>query len=194
MANEENKKKSGHPDFGDSLNHAGSPTQPIHISLKSDWNQSFKEYEDYIRDSKPFEGKWQSYLSNYCLIIPEELQDLFSSGGVVTVSTENHLLLFGSTHWKRMQMILSKEVGLSPINNEVARHIYSHMYKFNKLNPDGSINIPYELAAYAELDRDVAIIGMIYHAEIHDKQSYLTSENPENRASLLDRFKKMRNN
>ncbi len=172
----------------------GSPTRPIHISLNADWNQELKEYEDYIRDNRPFEGKWQSYITNYCLIIPEELRSLFETGGVLTVSTENHLLLFGGVHWKRMQKLLSKEVGLSPVNNEVARHIYSHMYRFNKLNENGSINIPLELADYAGLSKDVAIIGMIYHAEIHDKQSYLTSDKPENRASLLDRFRKMRNN
>lgn len=194
MDNEGNKNKSGLPDFSDSLNHAGSPARPFHVSLKSDWNDETKKLEDHIRDSKPFEGKWQSYISNYCLIIPEELRDLFSTGGVVTVSTEKHLLLFGSAHWNRMQRILSKEVGLSPVNNEVARHVYSHMYRFSKLNPDGSIPITLELMDYAGLNRDVAIIGMIYHAEIHDKGEYLSSEAPDKQQSMLARFRKMRNN
>ena len=166
MKDEENKKVSADP--FESLNQQGSPTRPIHISLNADWNQESKKLEDYIRDSKPFEGKFQSYISNYCMIIPEELRHLFETGGVLTVSTEKHLVLFGNLHWRRMQRLLSKEVGLSPVNNEVARHIYSNMYRFQRLNEDGSINIPIELAQYAGLTKDVAIIGMIYHAEIHD--------------------------
>lgn len=172
----------------------GTPTRPFHVSQKLDWNDQTKELEDYIRDSKPIEGKWQSYIANYCLVIPEELRDLFNGGGVVTVSTENHLLIFGNVHWSRYQRLLSKEVGLSPVNNEIARHIYSHMHKFNKLNEDGSLNIPIELAEYAGLKKDVAIIGLIYHAEVHDKVSYLTSEAPDKRESMLARFRKMRNN
>lgn len=172
----------------------GSITRPFHVSIYGDWNEQTKKLEDFIRDSRPFEGKWQSYISNYCLVIPEELRELFEGGGVMTVSTENHLLLFGNIHWSRMQRMLSKEVGLSPVNNEVARHIYSHIHKFNKLNDDGSLNVPIELAEYAGLKKDVAIIGMVYHAEVHDKTSYLTSEAPDKRESMLARFRKMRNN
>ena len=172
----------------------GSPTRPFHVSMHGDWNEESKKLEDYIRDSKAFEGKWQSYIANHCLVIPEELRPLFAGGGVITVSTENHLLLFGNVHWSRYQRLLSKHVGLEPVNNEVARHIYSHMYKFNKLNEDGSISVPLELSDYAGLKKDIAIIGLIYHAEVHDKQSYLTSDTPDNRESMLARFRKMRNN
>jgi DNA-binding transcriptional regulator/RsmH inhibitor MraZ len=194
MDNEENKNAKKTTDFSESLNNAGSPTRPFHISINADWNEQTKKLEDYIRDSKPFEGKWQSYIKDYTLMIPEELRPLFDGGGVLTVSTENHLLLFGNVHWSRMQRLLSKDVGLSPVNNEVARHIYSHMYKFNRLNDDGSINVPPELAQYAGMSKDIAIIGMIYHAEVHDKQSYLTSETPDEKKSRLARFRKLRFN
>lgn len=171
----------------------GSITRPFHINAHST-EEDYRKLEEYIQNSKPFEGKWQSFISNYSLVIPEELHEIFSSGGVVTVSTESHLMLFGTPHWARMQRILAKQVGLSPVNNELARHIYSHMYRFHKLNEDGSINIPIELAQYAGLSKEVAIVGMIYHAEVHDKQSYLTSDAPDNRQSMLDRFRKMRFN
>ena len=176
-----------------SLNQQGSPTRPIHITPHSS-EEDYRKLEDHILSSVAFEGKFQSYISNYCMIIPEELRHLFSSGGVVTVSTENHLMLFGTAHWARMQRILSKEVGLSPVNNELARHIYSNMHRFHKLNEDGSINLPLGLAEYAGLRKEVAIIGMIYHAEIHDKKSYLSSDSPEKKESMLARFRKMRNN
>jgi DNA-binding transcriptional regulator/RsmH inhibitor MraZ len=194
MDNEENKHAKGLPDFSDSLNTAGSPARPFHITLKPDWSEETKRLEDLIRDSRAFEGKFQSYVNSYTLMIPEELHHLFTSGGVLTVSTEKHLLLFGSTHWNRMQRILSNHVGVNPTDNELARHIYSHMHRFGKLNEDGSINLPIELIEYAGLDRDVAIIGMVYYAEIHDKKAYLSSGAPDKRESMLDRFRKMRNN
>lgn len=170
----------------------GSITRPFHITPHSS-EEDFQKNEAYIRDSIPFEGKWQSYIQSYRLPIPEELHNLFSSGGVLTVSTEKHLLLFGTNHWARMQRLLSKHVGLEPVNNELARHIYSHMHRFNRLE-DGAIHVPIELATYAGLSKEVAIVGMIYHAEIHDLQSYKTSEKPDETESRLARFRKMRFN
>jgi DNA-binding transcriptional regulator/RsmH inhibitor MraZ len=171
----------------------GTPTQPLHITPHT-WQESHKKLEEYIRDDKPFEGKFQTYLSNYTMLIPTELRDLFDGGGVLTVSTEKHLLLFGAPHWLRMQRILSKEVGLSPVNNELARHIYSHMYRFDKLNDDGSINMPIELVQYAGLTKEVAMIGLIYYAEIHNKQKFVDSEKNDEINGKLARFKKIRFN
>ena len=190
MTEEEKQKQEAYMKV---LTDVGSPTKPIHISPNS-WDETTKKLEDNIRDSVPFEGKYQSYIKSFKLIIPEELQHLIESGGVLTVSTENHLLLFGNRHWSRMQRILAKEVGLSPVHNSVARHFYSNMHKFNKLNEDGTIDIPLPLAQYAGLEKEVAIIGMIYSAEIHNKDSYLSSEKPEARKGLLDRFKKIKFN
>ena len=175
------------PDFG-------APSRPIHISQKSSWSDRTKEMEDYIRDNVPFEGKFQSYLKSYQIIIPEQFRKNFSSGGVVSVSTEKHLLLFGTIHWSRFSRLLAKEVGLSPDHNSAARHIYSNMYRFDKLNENGTIDIPLELVKYADLNEEIAIIGLMYHAEIHDKKTYLASEKPDEKHSLLERFKKMRFN
>lgn len=172
------------PDFA-------GPTRPLHIKANS-WDETTKQIEDSIRELSPFEGQWQSYILNYQLFVPEQLRPLVEKGGVITVSTENHLMLFGNKHWNRMQRILAKEVGLSPVHNEVARHFYSKMYKFSKLNDNGTIDIPLNLIYYAGLEKDVALIGMIYHAEIHNKESYMQSEKPEIKKSLLDRFRKIK--
>lgn len=169
----------------------GSPTRPIHITA-STWAERTKLLEDNIRDEVPFEGQWQSYIEACKLFIPTELQHLFTGGGVVTVSTENHLLLFGQRHWARYQRLLAKEVGLSPVNNEVARHIYSNMHRFNKINEDGSITLTPELIRYADFSEEVAIIGLIYHAELHDKSTYVASQNPIEQRSRIDRFKKLK--
>ena len=187
MSDEEKQKQDS---YIDALTSMGSPTRPFHVSQNS-WDEHTKKLEDNIRDSVPFEGKWQSYIKEFRLFIPEQLQHLFDAGGVLTVGPDNHLMIFGVRHWSRFQRLLAKEVGLSPVHNEVARHYYSNMIRFNKLNDDGSVDIPLSLATYASLEKDVAIIGMIYHAEIHNIDSYLKSEQPEERKGLLDRFKKI---
>lgn len=190
MTEDEKQKQDA---YIQAMTSVGSPSKPLHITPNS-WNEETKKLEDNIRDTVPFEGKYQSYIKGFQLFIPKEFQSLFEHGGVLTVSTENHLMLFGNRHWSRMQRILSKEVGLSPVHNSVARHFYSNMHKFSKLNDNGTIDIPIPLAQYAGLEKEVAIIGMIYSAEIHNKQAYLLSEKPEERKGLLDRFKKIKFN
>jgi DNA-binding transcriptional regulator/RsmH inhibitor MraZ len=177
----------------EAISNIGSLTRPVHMTSNS-WDETTKKLEDSIRETAPFEGKWESYISRYQLIIPTDLRHLFDGGGVITVSTESHLLLFGNRHWARYNRLLTKAVGLSPVLNSVSRHIYGNMHRFSKLNPDGSIDIPTELRDYAELGDKVAIIGVIYHAEIHDKQSFSESEGIKAKNSLLERFKKMRFN
>lgn len=169
----------------------GSPSQPLHHTPHT-WEERTHQQDEYIRDSAPFEGKWQSYVDDSRrLIVPKELHKLFSSGGVVTVSTEKHLLLFGSVHWLRFQRLLAKEVGLGPVNNEVARHTYSYAYRFNKLGDEGTIALPTDLLRYAGIKSDVAIIGLVYLAEIHDKDTYVESQRATAINGRLARFKKI---
>lgn len=168
----------------------GSPSAPIHITQNS-WDEETNRLEDYIRNNLAFEGKIESYIDSYRLMIPINFRHLFETGGVITFGTERHLMLFGLRHWERYQRLLAKQVGLSPVNNELARHIYSNMYRFTSLNDDGSVNIPYELLDYAGINRNVAIIGLIYHAEIHNKTGYLAQQKPEVTKSRLARFRKI---
>jgi len=180
-------------EYIDALTSIGSPTRPVHI-VTDTWEERTKKLEDNIRDSVPFEGKWESYMSHYKLMIPEELRHLFEGGGVITVSTDNHLLLFGGRHWARFSRRLSKHVGPSPVLSSAARHIFGNMHRFNKLNDDGTLDIPVHLADYAGLEVKVAIIGVIYHAEIHDIKNYNEKEGIKAKDSLLARFKKIRFN
>lgn len=188
-----NMDEAKQKEYIDALTSMGSVTRPLHITPHT-WDEETRRLEDHIRDSVPFEGKWESYLSGYRLVIPEELRPLLEAGGVLTVSTDDHLLLFGHRHWARYNRLLTKAVGLSPVLNSAARHTFGNMYRFNSLNEDGSIDIPVELADYAGLIEKVAIIGVVYHAEVHDKSSYTNKEGTKARETLLERFKKIRFN
>ena len=174
----------------------GTPTKPVHI-VNRNLEKHIQEIEDLIKGEKPFTGKWQTYIEDDRLFIPEELQPLLTNGGVVCLSTEDHLLLFGGIHWTRFERILSREVGLSPVHNAVARHIYSNMYRFNSLDDAGFLNIPSKLLEYANIKGQAAIIGLMYHAEIHSlddyKQNYDVNEKPETKSKLLSSFRKIFN-
>lgn len=174
------------PDFA-------GPSHPLYVKQRS-WDDITRELEDHIRNNDAFEGKWQSYLNGYQLVIPAEMRDIFRTGGVLTASTENHLLLFGKKHWERLQRNMAKMIGLSPVNNSLARHIYEKAYRFDRLNTNGTIDVPISLVQYAGIESEVAIIGLVYQAEIHDKKSYVASQQPEQQSGLLDRFKKMKYN
>lgn len=168
----------------------GSLTNPVHI-VGNTWNEETKNLEKFISLNCPFEGKWQSYISEGNLIIPDNMVGLFDAGGVIATSTENHLWIFGLRHWERMQRIISKKVGLSPINNETARHVYQNMHRFKKPE-NNQISIPNDLLNYAGIDKDVVIIGMVFFGEIYDKNSYKVSNSSEAKKGLLNRFKKIK--
>ena len=171
------------------MDEPGGPTKPIHIVTET-WAERTAKLEDYIRNNVPIEGRYQSKATDGKLLIPTKFVDNFINGGVITVSTENHLLLFGITHWDRFQRLLAKEIGLNPVHSEVSRHIYGNMHRFSGLTDDNAILVPQELLRYAGLDDEVVIIGVVYHAEIHRKESYVRAESSDNKTTRLERFKK----
>lgn len=171
-------------------NERGTLINPIYHTPNT-WDERTHQLEETIRNSAAFEGKFQTYMKDYKLVIPEPLRKHLCDGGVITVSTEKHLLLFGHQHWLRFSRLLAKEVGLSPVHNAVARHIYGKMTRFNGLHDDGSIDIPLELANYANLHSKIAIIGLVYHAEVHNLEALRISEKPDSELSMLAKFKKL---
>lgn len=150
------------------------PTRPLHIVTDS-WMERVRKLGDYIRSTYPLEGKWEGRIEGVKLLIPIELQSFFLHGGVVTYSAEDHLMLFGPNHWNYYQYLLAKQ-NLDQFNSPIQRHIYGSMVKFDRLNDDGSITLTKNLIEYAGLEEDVAIIGVEYHAEIHDRTRYFKDE------------------
>lgn len=157
----------------------GGPSRPLHIVIDS-WYEQTKKLEDDIIENSAFEGEWQSYLQDgFKIIIPDEMRKLFKFGGVVTAGVDHNLNLYGNKHWSRLQRVLSKENAMSPVNTSFMRHIYANMIRFDKLNDDGSIVLPLELIKYARLTDEIAIVGMVYYAEIHNKRDYIEDKKLE---------------
>ncbi len=149
--------------------------RPFHIAV-NDWNDRRRALEEDILLNHPFEGKWSTYIDNKRMHIPEELRGLFSSGGVITTSNDRALLLFGSKHWLAFQRKMSVKDRMNPVLSESTRSIYMNMHRFKALEDSAWITIPDVLLKYADIDENVAIAGMIYYAEIHDRDTFIKSQ------------------
>jgi DNA-binding transcriptional regulator/RsmH inhibitor MraZ len=126
-----------------------------------------------IINQKAFEGRWQTYITeDNKLMIPESYKDLLKYGGVICKSTDKHLMLFGKEHWEHMKQVLARNMGLQPDSNAVVRHVYGSAEPFDRLNKDGSITLTDDLVKYGRLRGKVALIGLIYYAEVHSMAHY----------------------
>ncbi|MCL2827806.1 MAG: division/cell wall cluster transcriptional repressor MraZ [Oscillospiraceae bacterium] len=122
------------------------------------------------------------------LFIPAKLRDELGSVFYVTVSPEECLRVYSSESWDRLMEKLkalpySKQQGLRPLFAKAARC---------ELDAQGRINLPQNLRDFAELKKDVAIVGAGNHAEIWDAGKWtrvMTSEaTPENIAAMMEEF------
>lgn len=164
------------------------PARPLHLQINS-WDEETRKLEDHIRTNHPFEGRWQSLVEHSRLIIPEQLRPLVQDGGYISVSTDSHLILYGKKHWHRMQRELSKHTGLEPVHTDKARHFFESLYRFDKLDDNGSIEVPAFLLEYADITHKVVLVGMVLFAEIHDRSSYMQSQKKEEKRSFVSRFR-----
>lgn len=175
----------GDPDFA-------GPTRPLHLRISS-WEEETHRLEDRIREQYPFSGRWQSIITpSSKLLIPKELQHLFADGGVISVSTNHHLILYGKQHWQRMERKLAKDIGLEPVHNDRARHLLESLYRFDGLDKDGAVDVSVYFKEYANIKDEVVIIGTIFHAEVHDRKTYMETQTKISKDSLLQRIKNIK--
>jgi len=156
---------------------ANGPTNQIHTFEHSEsQDEQAKREENYIRDKVPFKGNWRTAIDkDNRLLIPTPYHQLLADGGVITTSADKHLLLFGRVHWQRFQRLLAKEIGFSPDHTAIGRHFYKHMLEFDRLDEDGGITLNKQLVSYAGLKNTVAMIGLVYFAEIYSEVDYQDS-------------------
>lgn len=133
---------------------------------------NLEKLEDHIRASLPFKGRYGTIIKDRRLMIPTDYQQLLEFGGVVTYGTDDQLLLFGRVHWKRMEQLLVRGLGLNVNRDRIARHFYRAKMEFDSLNEDGSITLSRSLMQYAGLKDKAVMIGVVYFAEIHNPDHY----------------------
>ncbi len=152
----------------------GSLINPLHVKHVAA-NQTLGELEKQIRDDYPMEGVWSARLSGRRLLAPSCYINALALGGVITAGASKNILIFGNLHWERFQQLLAREysIGVSQIETTVARHMFSHMQRFDALDADGGIELNKNLADFINVDDgDVVIVGMVYFAEVYSSKNY----------------------
>lgn len=105
------------------------------------------------------------------IILPVKFRGALADGLVITKGMEKCLWVYSRAEWLRLE----DEIRLLPRTSEDAR-MYSRIVVAGSedevLDKQGRISIPEPLRDYAELTKDIVIIGVIDRLEIWDKQSW----------------------
>lgn len=105
------------------------------------------------------------------LILPSKYRDQLRSGLVITRGQENCLVIFPMEEFERIQLQLRQAPTTMMEARSYARVLLSGA---SDQVPDkqGRITIPAPLRSYANLSRDVAVVGVGNRVEIWDKQAW----------------------
>lgn len=173
---------SGESDNGDSNRGQGRPKRYL-VRHETNTSQPLSQernrelLENHIRHALPFKGVYGTVINDRKLMIPSDYHGLLEYGGVVTYGNDEHLLLFGKTHWARMEQLLLRDLGMVADRDRLVRHFYRGKMEFDHLNNDGSITLSHALMKYAGLKKEAVLIGVVYFAEIHSKDNWYDSDN-----------------
>ncbi|MGH3646670.1 MAG: division/cell wall cluster transcriptional repressor MraZ [Micromonosporaceae bacterium] len=105
------------------------------------------------------------------LILPAKFRDDLAGGLVITKGQERCLYVFPMAEFRR----IAEQLQATPVTHKAAR-AYSRVFfasAFDQL-PDrqGRITIPPPLRQYADLDRELVVIGASNRVEIWDNQAW----------------------
>jgi MraZ protein len=119
------------------------------------------------------------------LILPAKFRDELAGGLVITKGQERCLYVFPMAEFRR----IAEQLQAAPVTHKAAR-AYSRVFfasAFDQL-PDrqGRITIPPPLRQYADLDRELVVIGASNRVEIWDQQAWdaYLSESEESFADI----------
>jgi len=105
------------------------------------------------------------------IILPAKFRDALADGLVVTKGMEKCLFIFSRSEWPQLQA----KVQSLPLAKRDARKFSRFFFggaDEEDLDKQGRVLIPEHLRKYAELDRDVVIVGVSNRLEIWDKNNW----------------------
>ncbi|MBO4208988.1 division/cell wall cluster transcriptional repressor MraZ [Micromonospora echinofusca] len=107
------------------------------------------------------------------LILPAKFRDELAGGVVITKGQEHCLYVFPMPEFQR----IAEQLHAQPMTSKAAR-AYNRVFFASAHDevPDkqGRVTIPVHLRQYAELDRDLVVIGASTRVEIWDRQKWET--------------------
>ena len=120
------------------------------------------------------------------LFIPAKLREDLGAVFYVTVAPDKCLSAYSSDSWEQF---LAKFKAMPQTKKQKIRSLFAHAAKC-ELDTQGRILLPQKLRDYAELTKDVAIVGVGDHAEIWDAAKWAEVDaieaTPENIAAAME--------
>ena len=132
-------------------------------------------------------GEYQHSLdSKGRIFIPAKLRDELGEVFYITISMDRCLCVYSSENWKALS---DKVSSMSYIKQRKMRPLFAHEAKC-ELDSQGRALIPQNLREFAELTKNVTVVGCNNHAELWDSEAwksvYAFETTPENIAAVLE--------
>ena len=105
------------------------------------------------------------------LIIPAKFREELGDNFVATRGLDNCLFIFPMDEWEQ----LSKKIANTPVTNKNARFFARFFISGateSTLDKQGRINIPTNLKEYAELEKEIVVIGLTNRIELWAKENW----------------------
>jgi len=136
------------------------------------------------------EGTYQHIIdSKGRLFIPVRLRDELGHVFYVTLSMEKCLTAYSSESWQRFN---DKYKQMSQVDQSRIEILYAMAHKCD-LDSQGRINIPQPLRNYADLKKNVAIVGVGDRVKFWDSERYAKvaaeAMKPENIAAVFEELR-----
>ncbi len=132
-------------------------------------------------------GEYQHSLDNKGrLFIPAKLRDELGEVFYVTLSMDRCLSAYSSENWR----VFSEKVSsMSYVKQRRMRPLFAHAARC-ELDAQGRALIPQPLREYANLTKNVTVVGCNNHAEFWDNNAwtevYSAETSPENIAAVME--------
>ena len=124
------------------------------------------------------------------LIIPSKFRDILGEEFVITKGMDNCLFLYPNNEWK----LFVEKLRTLPITNKISRNFERFFVGSavdGGLDKQGRVLISSALREYAELEKDVVLVGVLDRVEIWDKAKWdennaVVEENIDDIASQME--------
>jgi MraZ protein len=127
-----------------------------------------------------FLGEFEHSLDDkFRITLPRRFRDEFEEGGVIAKALDGCLALYTNEEWDRVAEQARELSRRGKREREAARSFFSGAQDFT-LDRQGRLAVPAKLRAYAGLDKDVVVAGVMSRVELWDARRWA------DRASRVD--------
>ena len=111
--------------------------------------------------------------------VPSKFREDLGTSFIVTKGLDNCLFIYSKNEWS----VFEEKLKSLPLTNKNARNFVRFFFSGAtecELDKQGRINIPQNLREYANISKEVYIIGVMSRVEIWDKVAWQNYTSPEN--------------